>query len=255
MDADRRRELASSFGTAAELYDRIRPRYPVEAIQWALAPLGRGVWRVADVGAGTGILTRVLLAFGHEVVAVEPDDQMRRLLESSTAGALALAGRAESLPLPDGSVDAALAGQAYHWFDRREAHAELARVVRPGGVFAAIWNDRDESCPWVREFCRIVEGDLGPDGLGANRSRHPDSFGPGFGPVEVAEFRHSVWHTADMLVDLTKSRSFFITATPDRQAAFEAEVRALAATHPDLAGRESFPLPYVTRVYRAQRTA
>ena len=117
------------------------------AVEWALAPLGAGAWRVGDIGAGTGIMTRLILDAGHEVVAVEPDALMRRRLSDTTPAARAVDGSAESMPLADGSLDGAVAAQAYHWFDRDRAHAELARVIRPGGVFAAIWNDRDDTAP------------------------------------------------------------------------------------------------------------
>jgi SAM-dependent methyltransferase len=253
MHPDRLRERANSFGAAAALYDRVRPSYPAAAVDWALGPLGDGRWQIIDVGAGTGIMTRMLLSLGHDAIAVEPDAQMRERLADTTA-ARSVAGSAESLPLPDASVDGAIAAQAYHWFDRDRAHAELARVIRPGGVFAAIWNDRDESVDWVVEYSRIVEGDRGPDGSGADTSRgRIRSYGDQFGPVETAVFRHSVRHTPDSLVNLLKSRSYFLTASPQRQVVLEDEVRALATNHPDLASRSEFELPYVTVAYRAKR--
>lgn len=253
MHPDRVRERASSFGPAAALYDRVRPGYPAAAVDWALGPLGPGRWQIIDVGAGTGIMTRLLISLGHDAIAVEPDDQMRERLAETTA-ARALAGSAESVPLADASADGAIAAQAYHWFDHARAHAELARVIRPGGVFAAVWNIRDEGVGWVTEYSNIVEGDRGPDGVGADATgRHLDSFGDQFTAVESAVFRHAVRHTPDSLVSLLKSRSYFLTATPDRQAALENEVRALAADHPDLTGRSEFELPYVTVTYRAKR--
>jgi len=258
MEPERWRTRASSFGPAAELYDRIRPTYPVALIEWVLAPLGAGPQRVLDVGAGTGIMARQLVALGHTVVAVEPDAQMRERLEAVTTGVRALAGSAEAIPMPGASVDAAVAAQAYHWFDRPRAHPELGRVIRPGGVFAAVWNDRDDSfragSSWVAEYSRIVERDRGPDGSGADSGRAKVlDFGEYFGPVEYAEFRHAVSHTPETLVALLKSRSYFLTATPARRAALESEVRELAVTHPDLAGREEFPLPYITVAHRATR--
>lgn len=106
MDERTREQRARSFGAAAQLYDRARPGYPVEAVR---AALGRGARRVVDVGAGTGKLTRVLVGLGLDVVAVEPDPAMRALLPASVE---ALAGTAEELPLADASVDAVVAGQA-----------------------------------------------------------------------------------------------------------------------------------------------
>src|SRR5262245_61990756 len=129
-----------SFGPAADRYDQARPSYPPAALTWAL---GTEVRRVVDLGAGTGILTRVLVDLGHEVVPVEPDAGMRRRLADVTPGTQAVDGTAERIPLPDASVDAVVAGQAYHWFDTERAHPEIARVLRPGGVFAPLWNIRD----------------------------------------------------------------------------------------------------------------
>jgi SAM-dependent methyltransferase len=253
MHPDRRRERASSFGPAAALYDRVRPTYPAAAVDWALGPLGPGRWRIVDLGAGTGIMTRLLLSLGHETIAVEPDDQMRQRL-SETTDARALAGSAESMPLPDASTDGAIAAQAYHWFDHDQAHIELARAIRPRGVFAAVWNERDETVDWVVEYSRIVEGDRSPEGRGADTSGNVvTSYGENFGPVESEVFRHTVSHTPDSLVSLLKSRSYFLTAPPQRQADLEAAVRDLATSHPDLAERSEFELPYVTVVYRAKR--
>jgi SAM-dependent methyltransferase len=247
---DQWQERALSFGPAADLYDAIRPSYPAPAVGWALAPLGPGAHRVADIGAGTGIMTRLLLAAGHDVVAVEPDAAMRQRLGSSTPHTTAVAGSAEHIPLPEASLDGAVAAQAYHWFDHDLAHAELARVVRAGGVFAAIWNIRDESVPWAAEYSRIVEG-FRPAPKAAGYA--VTSFGDGFGPVETAEFRHATAQTPDGLVRLMQSRSYYLRATPSRQASLVDEIRELARTHPDLAGRAEFQLPYVTVVYRAVR--
>ena len=258
MDPGRRQERAGSFGPAAALYDQIRPDYPGDAVRWALASLGEPSDGprplVVDIGAGTGIMTRRLLALGYRCVAVEPDELMRARLAAATPEADARAGAAERLPLADASVDGAVAAQAYHWFNRDAAHAELGRVIRPGGVFAPIWNVRDESVPWVREYSRIVEGDRDAHGVAADTgpTDHP-SFGDEFGPAEYAEFHHETRHTADTLVALLQSRSYYITAAPGRQADLEAEVRGLAETYPGLAGAVDFPLPYVTRVWRSVR--
>jgi SAM-dependent methyltransferase len=253
-DPERRRLQANSFGPAAALYDSVRPTYPEAALQWALAPLGPGRHRVADVGAGTGILTRVLAALDQAPIPVEPDPEMRARLCEMMPGVEALAGSAESLPFHDGGVDVAIAGQAYHWFDRVPAHAELARVIRPGGLFVAIWNDRDVSVPWLAEYSRVVAEDRGAQGSSGDTGRIMDaSFGEHFGPTERAQFRHSTRCTADALVALTQSRSYYLTASRDRQVELVAAIRRLAASHPQLAGRADFELPYITEVYRGVR--
>ena len=235
---------ALSFGSAADRYDELRPSYPPAALTWAL---GTGLARVVDLGAGTGKLTRVLLALGHEVVPVEPDAQMRRRLAERSPGIEPLEGSAESIPLPDGSVDAVVAGQAYHWFDKELAHPEIARVLRPGGVFAPVWNIRDESVPWLARLTEIADGR--PADGHAGQLEDAD-FGPLFSQVTGKIFRHESWMTADRLVALISTRSYYLTATPQRRAGIEHAVRELVAAMP-----EPFPLPYETYVYRARRGA
>lgn len=243
------REQALSFGQAADRYDRIRPTYPFEALRWALEPVSSGS-SVVDLGAGTGLLTRVVLSLGYDVVPVEPDAGMRARLDAATPGTTAREGSAESIPVDDGSVDAVVCGQAYHWFDKERAHPELARVIKSGGVFAPIWNIRDESVSWVHELSVITRQRADRT---LNPTAGPSDFGPEFGPVERAEFPHATVHTADSLVELIRSRSYYLTAPPEDRAEIERAIRALATEHPDLAGRQTFELPYVTYAYRARR--
>ena len=149
--------------------------------------------------------------------------------------------------MPDGFADVVVAGQAYHWFDPAPAHAEIARVLRPGGVFVPLWNILDLSVPWQAELTRVSEDDT------AGRGTEPPeigSLGPAYGPVERRRFRHAVWHTADSLVGLVATRSYYLTSPPARQREIDRRVRDLCATHPDLAGRDRFPLNYLTDVYR-----
>jgi len=241
---------ALSFGPAAAHYDGVRPTYPAEAVRWAIGATTAGpdaVGTVVDLGAGTGLLTRVIReAVAGTVLAVEPDDLMRARLLDRSPGVRALAGSAESVPLGAAEADAVLAGQCYHWFDTSRAHPELARVIRPGGVFAPLWNIRDESVDWVTEFTTIVESTR-PGGR-RDDDHEPHDFGPNFGPVEHAEYRHSVPTDADGLVALAASRSYYLTATPDVQATLRDRIRELAASLPD-----EFPMPYVTHCYRAVR--
>jgi SAM-dependent methyltransferase len=137
-------EPSRSFDRAAIEYEQARPGYPDGVLD--VLPLGPEA-DVLDLGAGTGKLTRVLAARYRRVIAVEPLDGMRGILEAVVPAAEALAGTAESIPLPDSSVDAVFAAQAFHWFANDIAVAEIARVLRPGGILCPLWNEFVDPSP------------------------------------------------------------------------------------------------------------
>jgi SAM-dependent methyltransferase len=173
---------ARVFGATAEEYERYRPSYPAEAVAWMLPPRAS---RVVDVGAGTGKLTGVLLGRGLEVAAVEPDPAMLAVLRRQHPAASAYLAGAERLPLPDHSVDAVLAGQAWHWFDHGPAVAEVRRVLRPGGRLGLIWNGPDPRDLWEYDLAR-----LDPDTGGRDFVNAPAEEGlevPGLPPEEIEE--------------------------------------------------------------------
>jgi ubiquinone/menaquinone biosynthesis C-methylase UbiE len=137
-------DLARSFDRAAVEYERARPGYPAALL--TLLPLGPEA-EVLDLGAGTGKLTRVLAGRYSRVVAVEPLEGMRAILEQVVPGAVSLAGSAESIPVAAASVDGVFAGQAFHWFANDTAMSEIARVLRPGGLLALVWNESIDPSP------------------------------------------------------------------------------------------------------------
>jgi len=240
----------TSFGAVADLYERARPDYPAAAIEWIAGPAPT---RVLDLGAGTGKLTAGLVAAGHRVVAVEPDAGMRALLEELAVrlpGVRVLAGAAEQIPLPDAAVDVVTAGQAFHWFDGRRALPEIARVLRPGGRLAPVWNIRDNGTGWVAELDRVLGGD---DRWSAFRSEQAGDFGPLFGPVVERHFRHAQPLDPAGLRATVLSRSYVQVLPPGERAALLTRLDRLVAAHPDLAGRDSFDLPYVAVVRAANR--
>ncbi|KIQ66591.1 hypothetical protein TR51_03370 [Kitasatospora griseola] len=237
---------ALSFGSAARLYDSIRPAYPAQAVARAI---GTEPVRVLDLGAGTGLLTGVLRAAGHEVIAVEPDPQMRAVAAERHPGTQVLAGSAEDIPLPDGSVDAVVVGQAYHWFTPQDALPQIHRVLRKDGVFAPMWNVRDDRTPWVA----ALSGVIGTEGYGLERAWQYGPVTPWFTEPELALTEHTVTVPTDRLIDLVRSRSYYLTADAAEQARLDREVGELAATDPALAGRDSVEMPYRTCVYRMRR--
>lgn len=149
---------ARSFGAVAEDYERWRPAYPEDAVAWLVPP---GAREVADVGAGTGKLTGLLLARGLRVSAVEPDAAMLAVLARVHPAADARQARADALPLGDDTVDAVLVGQAWHWFPHAQAAAEIRRVLRPGGRLGLIWNQTAPGEPWQEEVERLNAGARG----------------------------------------------------------------------------------------------
>jgi ubiquinone/menaquinone biosynthesis C-methylase UbiE len=138
-------QFATAFGDAARDYERGRPGYPPEAIDALMRELHLGQRSVVvDLAAGTGKLTRDLTRRFDRVIAIEPLAEMRGQLARTAPAAEALSGAAERLPLADASADAIFVAQAFHWFDGRRALDEIARVLRPGGGLALLWN----TTPW-----------------------------------------------------------------------------------------------------------
>ncbi|MER7769579.1 methyltransferase domain-containing protein [Kitasatospora sp. NPDC096140] len=234
---------ARSFGVAAAAYQAGRPGYPQALIGSAVPREAR---RVLDLGAGTGKATRLLVEAGLDVVAVEPDAGMRAQLAAAVPKAAVRAGSAERIPLPDGSVDAVVVAQAWHWFDPAAAVPEIARVLAPGGTLALVWNVRDESEPWAAELGALMHRPA--------RQRidtRPVLPAP-FGPPERLEIGWEHETTPAGIVEMVASRSYVIALPEAERARLLADVGHLLATHPDLAGRDVIRLPYLTRCTRVR---
>ena len=144
------------FAGAASGYARFRPSYPAALVDWVLAEAGvRPGDRVADVGCGTGILTRLLAVRGFAVVGIDPNEDM--LAEARAAGGEAeyRRGEAATTRIDDASVALVTVAQAFHWFDTDRALAEFHRILIPTGHVATIWNLRGES-PFLAEYQALL---------------------------------------------------------------------------------------------------
>jgi SAM-dependent methyltransferase len=240
---ERHQAQANSFGAVAEVYERGRPPYPAEAVGWLIPARAA---RVADVGAGTGKLTRQLRERGLDVIAVEPSPRMREQLRRALPAVPVLGGTAEQIPLAGGSVDLVLVAQAWHWVDPARAVPEVARVLAPGGRLGLLWNRRAEDEPWVADLSTII-GSRGTPGSG----RPAPEIGPPFGPAgrRSVEWVHRL-SRAEM-TDWAASRSYVITLPDERRRGVLGQVRELLCTHPALAGREEIALNMVTHCFRA----
>jgi len=233
------------FARSAAAYERGRPEYPAAAVAWLSGRLRLGPGRtVVDLAAGTGKLTRSLVASGAEVVAVEPLAEMRALIGPPIRG---LEGSAEEIPLPDASVEAVTVAQAFHWFDGDAALAEIHRVLRPGGALALVWNRRLIEDPVNQAIEAIIapyRGDTPAHRSGAWRAAFERT--PLFGPLEQREFANAQTLDAEALAAREASISFIATLPALERERVLRAVRALAEDGP-------VTIPYATEVHVADR--
>ena len=225
------RVAAKGFSEGAEAYERGRPGYPREAIDWLADRLALASGpRVIDLAAGTGKLSRALHAAGAEVVAVEPLARMRALIEPPIR---AVEGTAEHIPLPDSSAEAVTVAQAFHWFDGERALAEIHRVLRPGGSLALAWNVRlmdDPGQAAVEELIAPYTGEIPRHRSG--EWRRPFEATTLFGPLEERSFPNQQSLDADGLADRVGSTSAIAALDPGERDALLERARALAAEGP-----------------------
>lgn len=243
---------AAAFGAAASAYAEHRPDYPVSAVRWALEPVaGRPGRTVLDLGAGTGKLTGVLVRLGIAVTAVEPDPAMAAELRRRLPGVTVLSGTSEDIPLPDGSVDAVLAGQAFHWFDPRRALPEIARVLRPEGALAALWNDLDVRVDWVRDLDQIStsSASFGTDHDFLRLPAHD-----AFGSADRRVFDHEQLRTAESLTATIGTHSHTLVVSAEERALLLDRILTRLRSRPETSQGE-FALPIVTTVVRRVRVS
>lgn len=257
-----------SFDAWADEYDRYRPTYPNALFDLITRELRLSpVPEVADVGAGTGRASIAMAALGWRVTAVEPGGPMLDVLRSRAGAAglevVTVQAAAESTGLGPASVDLVTAAQAFHWFDKPAALAEMARIARPGGGIALFWNVRDETrSPFVAEYHQLLEryggvaeGKYLQAGRASGRSDTAAAMAAaqGFSPPQLHELWHELPATADLFVGMAFTASYVRALPAGRQAAFRDELSSLLARHGN-AGDAPFTVPYRIDCWIAQRS-
>lgn len=240
----RRRELARGYLQDSERYERVRPGYPAECVDW-LVPFG--ALRAADIGAGTGKLTRELITRCREVTAVDPSEDMLSVLREHLPGVNCVPGTAEASGLGSGSADVVTIAQAWHWCDPASASAEAARVLAPGGVLGLVWNQLDVSIPWVHRLSRIMHaGDV-------FRPHYRPTFGPRFSEPESKVVAWAQQLAVPDILELARSRSYYQNASTIVRAKVEANLSWYLQDHLGHQPDAVLQLPYLTYCWRASR--
>lgn len=214
-----------------------------------------GVGTVLDLGAGTGKLTAAIARCGvaaTRVLAVEPDDGMRAELRRRLPEIAVLSGSAEQIPAEQGAVEAVFVGQALHWFDPDQALSEMARVLQPGGVLAAMGNTEDDSVGWVAELIQAAHAarPIGSNGRGfADLPEHP-----AFDEQEQRQFYWRWPRTIDSFLATVSTHSWALVSSPEERAVALAAIRRFLEQHP-ATRNGAFELPMRTHVLRTVRRA
>jgi SAM-dependent methyltransferase len=213
-------------------------------VRWLV---GEGPWDIVDLGAGTGKLTRSLVALGHRVIAVEPLSEMIAHLRAAVPGVTVVEGGAEAIPLEAATADVVTAAQAFHWFDHGPALREIARVLRPGGSIALVWNTRDDREPWVAQLSDEV---MGRETVEQRDLATPVEESGLFAEIEQASFSYLQRVDRQTLIDLVVSRSYCAMLSPQERVPVLARVERIFDEH---AVEDMLELPYVTECFRAKR--
>jgi SAM-dependent methyltransferase len=279
LEPSEKAKRAGSFGAVASHYERYRPGPPRVAVDW-LVPARLS--RVVDLGAGTGALTRLLVDKADEVVAVEPDQRMRAVLNERVPGVRAVKGRGESMALPDGCADAVLASSSWHWMDLVPTLLEVGRVLVPGGVLGVLWSGPDPEGPFLLEAQALLAqqarglggiGGIGGIGTGdsedreggseiaglilADARRPPPSLeippGVPFSQPEHEVFTWAAALTADDLIGLLGTLSWIITMPEETRQRVLSEARRLLRDLLGVEGDVTVDLDFRADTWRARR--
>lgn len=241
LDEERRRDMARAYLSGAGRYDRVRPGYPTQVGDWVVPD---GARRAADIGAGTGLFTGLLVERGLGVTAVDPSEDMLAVLSTRLPEVPVVQGTAEHSHLPGGSMDLITLAQTWHWCDHAATVQEAARVLAPGGRIALVWNQLDVSLPWVHRLSRIMHaGDV------FSPAYRPD-LGPDFAPPEDLLVHWTQELRVPDVVDLARSRSYYQRASPALQQRVESNLRWYLTDYLAFEPDALLRIPYYTHAWR-----
>jgi SAM-dependent methyltransferase len=248
-------DSTTRFSTRVESYIRSRPNYPPAVLDTLRRDCNlTAASIVADIASGTGIFTRHLLENGNRVFAIEPNPDMRGAAErllSAYPNLESVNGTAEATTLPDASVDLVAAAQAAHWFDLPRARREFARILRPGGYVALLWNERRiDSTPFLRDYEKLIEA-YSTDYAEVRHEQTTEGIGSFFAPLAFQERTFPNYQDLDHagLEQRLLSSSYTPPATHPRHAPMLAELRRIFDTHHD---NNHVRIDYTTRLFFAQ---
>ena len=228
---------------AAHRYKRVRPGYPPEAVREIFSCLPRG-GRVADLGAGTGQLTRSLIKEGFGVIAVEPSASMRAALTSepwaNTANLEVRPTLAEDTGIEACSVDAVVWADSFHWLNAKEAAGEAGRILKRNGLAFLLANQLDVSKPWVHRLSRIMRsGDV-------LRNVPPGLLGPQFTKTSEREWKWEQTLLTTDVLELAKTRSSYLRSNQESRKRMQKNLDWYLHSHLGFARAEEVTLPYRT---------
>jgi SAM-dependent methyltransferase len=240
------RRMGAAFQVGGDRYERLRPGYPAEAVDWLVA--GVPVAGVAvDVGAGTGKLTGALLAHGLSVVAVDPSPDMLAQVSRLWPGATPQVGTGEATGLPDQTADLVTFAQSWHWVEPIAGSVETARILTPGGRAGWVWNFLDVREPWVAQLAAIWHTVAGEEAIDA--IRQAPVLGAPFGPLESITIDWTQPMPLDDLAELVMTRSYYLNATQSERRQVLTDAAAFVARQ--FPGGRTVDLPYRTHCFRS----
>ena len=246
------KDATKRFSDRVDNYIKYRPGYPTELLQALLEKSGLGKEAViADIGSGTGILTRLLLELNPTVIGVEPNANMREAAESLLSdypGFTSIDAPAEQTGLDDDSVDLITAAQAFHWFNNAETKSEFRRILKPDGKLALIWNRRDVNQPFQQAYDAILKI-YAPEYGVVNHMNLTEADLAGFfspGQMEVSRYDYSQQLTFADLLGRLKSSSY---CPPESSPQYPSLVAELAAPFEQFALNGKIDFQYQTELY------